>query len=112
MADVVSSYECNVIIQHSQGTPETMQINPQYSNLMDEIYKSLKNKIDYAIQKGISSKNIIIDAGIGFGKTRKQNFEIINRFSELRSLNCPIMLGISRKSFMNLQDENNKCYEM
>ena len=68
MAETLAKYpDVKIIIQHSQGSPETMQNNPQYENLMDEIYVSLKQKIDYALLKGIKKENIIIDAGIGFG---------------------------------------------
>ncbi len=108
MANIVSKHGLEVIIQHSKGTPETMQNNPQYNNLMDDIFKSLKNKIYYAISKGIKKENIIVDAGIGFGKSREQNFEILKRWKELQSLNCPIMLGISRKSLLNMPDASNE----
>lgn len=107
IAEIVAKHGLKVIIQHSQGTPDTMQNNPQYENLMDDIFKSLKNKIDYAISKGIKKENIIIDAGIGFGKTREQNFEILRRWKEFQSLGCPIMLGVSRKSLFNMSDADN-----
>lgn len=107
MADIVAKYDAAVIIQHSQGTPETMQNNPHYTNLMDEIYFNLKQKIEYAISKGIKKENIIIDPGIGFGKKREDNFEIINRIQELYSLECPVMLGISRKSLLNMPKADN-----
>lgn len=107
MADVVAKHSLKIIIQHSQGIPETMQNNPQYSNLMDDIFKFLKNKIDYAISRGIKKENIIVDAGIGFGKTRDQNFEILHRWKEFQSLGCPLMLGVSRKSLLNMPNSTN-----
>ncbi len=107
MADVIAKYNAKVIIQHSKGTPENMQDKPVYENLMDEIYLGLKNKIDFAISKGIKRENIIIDPGIGFGKSRENNFEIIARIEELYGLECPVMLGISRKSLLNMKDEDN-----
>lgn len=107
IADVIAKYNAKVIIQHSQGTPENMQDNPVYNNLIDEIYLGLKNKIDYAVSKGIKKENIIIDPGIGFGKTREDNFEIIHRIEEFYGLECPVMLGISRKSLLNLPNEDN-----
>lgn len=97
-----------IIIQHSQGTPENMQKSPHYENLMDEIYKNLKNKVDYAIEKGIKKENIIIDPGIGFGKTKEQNFEILKRWKELKSIGCPILIGLSRKSLLNMQNSTNE----
>ena len=108
MAQIIAQNpDVKIIIQHSQGTPQTMQNNPQYDNLMDDIYKSLKNKIDYAISNGIKNENIIIDAGIGFGKTREQNFEIICRWQEFKTLGHPVMLGISRKSLLNMPQSSN-----
>jgi len=108
MADTIAKHNLKIIIQHSQGIPETMQNNPQYDNLIDDIFKSLKNKIDYAVSKGINKENIIIDMGIGFGKTREQNFEILRRWKEFQSLDYPIMLGISRKSLLNIPDSSNE----
>lgn len=105
IAEVIAKYSAKVIIQHSQGTPDIMQIEPKYNNLIEEIYFHLKNKIEFAREKGIC--DIIIDPGIGFGKTREDNLTIINRVEEFYSLNCPIMLGISRKSFLGVKDENN-----
>lgn len=108
MADVVAKHGLKIIIQHSQGLPENMQINPHYDNLMDDIFKSLKNKIDYAISKGINKENIIVDAGIGFGKTREQNFEILRRWKEFETLGFPVMLGVSRKSLLNMPESSNE----
>lgn len=105
MPDIIAKYNCPVIIQHSKGTPENMQNSPLYNDVMEEIYTSLFRKINFAHSKGI--ENIIIDPGIGFGKTRENNFEIIRRIEEFKTLNCPIMLGISRKSLLNLPDADN-----
>lgn len=108
MAEVIAqNTHLKVIIQHSQGTPDIMQNNPHYENLIDDIYKSLAKKIDYAVSKGIKKENIIIDMGIGFGKTRGQNFGILRRWQEFQSLECPIMLGVSRKSLLNIPQASN-----
>ena len=112
MPEVVAKYGAKVIIQHSKGLPENMQNNPEYSNLMDEIYLDLKTKIEKAISCGIKRENIIIDPGIGFGKTREHNFEIINRIEELYSLGFPVMVGISRKSLLNMPNENNETKDI
>jgi len=72
----------------------------------------LKNKIELAIQTGIKLENIIIDPGIGFGKTKEHNFEIIKRIEELFSLNCPIMLGVSRKSLLEMPEESNEIKDV
>lgn len=107
-AKTIAKLNVPVIIQHSQGTPETMQIEPKYENLMDEIFLDLKKKTDYAISCGIKPENIIIDAGIGFGKTKEHNLEIINRIEELFALNYPVMLGVSRKGFLGISDNSNE----
>ena len=105
LADVVSKYNAGIIIQHSKGTADIMQKDPVYNNLIDDIYFSLKKKIEFAKSKNIH--NIIIDPGIGFGKTREDNFTILERFREFTSLNYPIMLGVSRKSFLGVKEEDN-----
>ncbi len=97
-----------IVIQHSQGSPEIMQNNPTYSNLMDEIYTILKNKVDFAINNGIKFENIIIDPGIGFGKTKEDNFEILRRWKELKTIGCPVLIGISRKSLLDMPQATNE----
>lgn len=104
LPDVVSRYNANVIIQHSKGNPKSMQENPCYKNVVEEIFFSLKNKIEYAESIGI--KNIIIDPGIGFGKTKENNFDILNHIEEFYALNRPIMVGVSRKSLLEVKDDN------
>lgn len=100
--------QIKIILQHSQGTPETMQNAPTYENLMDEIYINLKDKVNFAISNGIKKENIIIDPGIGFGKTREHNFEILRRWKELKTIGCPILIGLSRKSLLNIKNESNE----
>ena len=106
MSDVIAKYNCPVIIQHSKGEPQNMQDNVNYNDVLEEIYLDLRNKCEIAKSKGI--ENIIVDPGIGFGKTRENNFEIIKRIDEFKSLGYPIMLGISRKSFLGLDDNNER----
>ena len=107
MADVVAANGVKVIIQHTKGTPENMQVAPHYESLMDEIYLDLKKRIDFAVSRGVNTENIIVDPGIGFGKTREDNFEILRRIEELQGLGSPVMLGISRKSLLNMPDKDN-----
>ncbi len=109
MAEVVAKYpNVKLIIQHSQGTPENMQEEPFYENLMDEIFTFLYNKVQFAISKGISKENIIIDPGIGFGKLKSHNIEILNRWQELKSIGYPVMIGLSRKSLLECQQAMNE----
>ena len=106
LAEVVSKYNAGIVIQHSQGTPQNMQVNPKYEDVVEEVYLSLKNKIEYAQSLGI--KSIIADVGIGFGKTKEDNYELLNRIEEFYSLNQPIMVGVSRKSLLGITEDNNE----
>lgn len=109
MADVIANNpQIKIILQHSQGTPETMQDAPHYENLMDEIFINLKMKIDFALSKGIKKENIIIDPGIGFGKTKAHNMEILKRWQELKTFGCPILIGLSRKSLLGMPEATNE----
>lgn len=109
MADVIANNpQIKIILQHSQGTPETMQDAPHYENLMDEIFINLKTKIDFALSKGIKKENIIIDPGIGFGKTKAHNMEILKRWQELKTFGCPILIGLSRKSLLGMPEATNE----
>lgn len=100
--------DIQVIIQHSQGTPDIMQNSPHYENLIDEIYFNLKQKVDFALSKGIKKENIIVDPGIGFGKTKENNFEILKRWKELKTIGCPVLIGLSRKSLLGMPDAANE----
>lgn len=112
MADVIAKYGVKVIIQHSLGDPQNMQDNPHYESLMDEIYLKLREKVDFALSKGIAKENIIVDPGIGFGKTRDDNFEIIRRVEEFYGLGCEVMLGVSRKSLLGMKEETNEMKDI
>ena len=110
MPDVIAKYNVPIIIQHSKGTPENMQNSPHYEDAIEEIYLNLREKINFAHSKGI--EKIIVDPGIGFGKTREDNFEIIKRFQEFKSLGYPIMLGLSRKSLLDMNEETNETKDI
>ena len=107
MIDVVAQTGVKVIVQHSKGTPENMQDDVCYESLLDEIYLNLRSKVEKALIKGVKKENIIIDPGIGFGKTREDNFEIIRRIEEFYGLDCEVMLGVSRKSLLNMPEPDN-----
>ncbi|HUV08290.1 MAG TPA: dihydropteroate synthase, partial [Spirochaetia bacterium] len=89
-----------VVLMHMRGTPKTMQQNPVYEDTLEEVRRELKNSIDEALKAGIAKDRIIIDPGIGFGKRLEDNLRIINCLEELKSLNHPILIGLSRKSFL------------
>lgn len=89
-----------IVLMHIRGTPQTMQKLTDYQDLIGEILQFLKQQINTAIAAGIDSNKIIIDPGIGFAKNYQQNLEILRRLPEFRGLNCPILVGVSRKSFI------------
>ncbi len=100
MIEVVKDFECPVIIMHMQGNPKTMQINPTYKNVVKEIKDFLRERIEFLVKKGISFEKIIIDPGIGFGKTFNHNLQILRNLDSFKELNRPILIGHSRKSFI------------
>jgi len=100
MMGVAAKYGVPVVIMHMKGNPSTMQKNPVYGSLMDEIISFLNTAINRAEAGGINRERIIIDPGIGFGKTLVHNLQILKRLKELKSLGRPILVGTSRKSFI------------
>lgn len=100
MIEVVAEHDAAVVIMHMLGEPRTMQLRPRYKDVVKEIKEYLADRIEAAEREGIDPKKIMIDPGIGFGKTLDHNLEILAGLGELRSLNKPIMIGVSRKSFI------------
>ncbi len=100
MATVVSRYKVPVIIMHIKGAPRNMQKNPVYRALIPEIMDYLKGSINIAIKSGIKEDKIVIDPGIGFGKTFEHNLEIIHNLHEFTMLEKPLLIGPSRKAFI------------
>lgn len=96
MAKTAAKYKASCILMHTIDKPKTMQENPVYDNLMADILKYLEKAVWKANVEGI--EQMIIDPGIGFGKTVEQNLSIIKNISELKKLDCPVMIGVSRKS--------------
>ena len=98
--EVVAKLKKPLILNHSQGTPDVMQNNPKYRNVLLDIYDYFENKIQQLKNKNYLIQNIIIDPGIGFGKNLDHNLNLISNIGLFHSLGCPIMLGPSRKSFI------------
>ena len=98
--NILKKYKTPFVIQHCQGTPENMQINPRYKNELLDIYDFFEKKIKFLRSNGIKHNNIIIDPGIGFGKNLKHNLNLIKNISIFHSLGFPILLGLSRKKFI------------
>ncbi|MDQ1350482.1 MAG: Dihydropteroate synthase [Acidobacteriota bacterium] len=100
MAETIAALDVPVVLMHIKGSPETMQKDPFYRNVIPELKQYFENRIDYAYSKGIKKEKIIIDPGIGFGKRVEDNIEIIKHLREFKEFDLPILIGISRKSFL------------
>ena len=108
MAGTVSYYEVPVILMHMLGTPKTMQVAPKYDNIVQKIKTFLEKAVKRAEKGQIRRSKVILDPGIGFGKTVENNFELIDRLDEFQTLGLPILIGPSRKSFIrNLLKKKN-----
>lgn len=100
MFSTVADLGAPVILMHIRGTPATMQQHTDYADLIGEIYAFLERQIETAIAAGLSHSQIAIDPGIGFAKSYPQNLELLRQIPTFRALNCPILIGPSRKSFI------------
>jgi dihydropteroate synthase len=100
MAQTVAGADAGVVIMHTRGTPEEMQADTRYDDLIGEVKRYLWDSLALAREAGIRASRIAIDPGIGFGKSVQGNLELIRRLSEFQDLGCPILVGPSRKSFI------------
>ncbi len=102
MPEVLADADVPVVLMHMQGEPETMQDNPEYTDVVEEVYTFLEKRITAAVESGITRERIIVDPGIGFGKRLGDNIQLISRLAEFKWLGCRVLLGHSRKSFLGL----------
>ncbi|MEN8221908.1 MAG: dihydropteroate synthase [Acidobacteriota bacterium] len=102
MADIVANLNVPVILMHIKGTPSDMQKDPSYLDVVGEITEYFNDRIGFAISKGIKREKIILDPGIGFGKRVEDNITIIRNIKKFRDLNLPVMIGLSKKSFLGI----------
>lgn len=100
MAGVVARSRAGLILMHMQGTPATMQGQPTYGDVVEEVGAFLKARVEAAVAAGIARERIVVDPGLGFGKTREHNLALIGGLAALSALGCPIVIGPSRKSFV------------
>ncbi|MGE5707438.1 MAG: dihydropteroate synthase, partial [Bacteroidota bacterium] len=100
MARAAAEAEAGVVVMHTRGMPDTMQKNTGYDDLIGDVVRYLSDSIDLARKAGVREGRIVVDPGIGFGKSVEGNLELIRRLEELRPLGCPILVGPSRKSFI------------
>lgn len=100
MAVVAAEAGVPVVLMHMKETPKTMQVSPTYDNLMEEVRSFLADTIKHAVSSGIDRSRIIIDPGIGFGKTVSHNLQIMGGLRQFQRLDCPVLVGTSRKTFL------------
>lgn len=104
---VAQSDHVQLCLMHMQGTPQTMQANPQYHNIIHEVKDFLQQRIQAAAAAGISKDRLVIDPGFGFGKTLHHNFTLLNQLDQLTTLGVPLLAGVSRKSMLGAITGNN-----
>jgi dihydropteroate synthase len=109
LASVAAAFRVPVILMHNRSNPASVEVRErlgnaylgsEYSNLLEDVKRELLASVEIAVKAGVEETRLMLDPGIGFGKTREQNMELINRLDEIRALGYPILLGTSRKSFI------------
>ncbi|HOO71187.1 MAG TPA: dihydropteroate synthase [Spirochaetota bacterium] len=111
MADVAARFGAGMVLMHIKGRPESMQNNPLYDgDFLSELYSFLSDSVERALRAGVSAERIIIDPGIGFGKTLEHNYLIINNIGYFKKMGYPVLIGLSRKSLIkNLYNNGSDC---
>ena len=105
MFKLVKDFNAKIVVMHTRGTPQTMQTQTEYSDLLGEIKDFLARKIDEAVSCGIAKQNVIIDVGFGFAKTRAQNYELLKHLAFFKDLGVRMLIGLSRKTFLSQKCE-------
>jgi len=100
MPSLIADCGCPAILMHIKGTPKNMQLDPRYDDLLGEVFSFLRERVQAMVDAGADEKMLMIDPGIGFGKTVQHNLELLRRLRELKSLGRPIVIGTSRKSMI------------
>lgn len=100
MVEVLRQSQAMVVVMHMQGQPRTMQLAPHYGDVVVEINSYLARRIDWLEEQGIERKRMIVDPGLGFGKTLEHNLTLLRNLESLRQHGCPVLIGHSRKSFL------------
>ncbi len=100
LGPVVARHRAGLVLMHMLGMPATMQINPVYDDVVKEVKDFLRERIAYAVRCGVREQSIVIDPGIGFGKTVDHNLELLAHLEAFEELECPVLSGVSRKSFI------------
>ena len=98
--EIVAKSNVGVCLMHMQGTPQTMQLNPHYENVVADVKALLANRLKASIDAGVSATRILLDPGFGFGKTREHNIQLIQNLESFAELSQPLLVGLSRKSVL------------
>lgn len=99
LAGLAAAYNIKLVIMHTRGTPQTMQENCTYENILTDIFDFFRSKIEIAKEHNLPKTNIILDIGLGFAKTRQQNWQLLENLDYFKALDMPLLVGASRKSF-------------
>jgi dihydropteroate synthase len=100
LAEVVRTFQAGVVLMHMQGTPATMQLNPAYQDVVAEVTGFLEARLQATTDLGIARTQVVLDPGIGFGKSSEHNLRLLARLAQLGNLGRPVCLGVSRKGFL------------
>jgi dihydropteroate synthase len=106
MFEIAAEYDCPIVVMHMKGQPSNMQDHPFYDDIIEELLNYFEMKLKLAKEIGLDDEQIILDPGIGFGKRISDNDVILNRISDLKQFGYPILIGLSRKSFLCIDDDS------
>ncbi len=100
MTDLCADSDCGIVVMHIQGTPQTMQIDPRYGNVVEEVAELLEQRVAFLASGGIAAERVLVDPGIGFGKTPQHNVALLTQLNRFQQTGRPVLIGHSRKRFI------------
>ncbi len=106
-----ASLDCDIVLMHAQGDPKTMQNNPRYDDAIEEVYAYLAGRIEACVKAGIDERRLVVDPGVGFGKTVAHNLALLASLDRIVTLGRPLLLGVSRKRFIAALDRDGPAAE-
>ncbi len=109
--ETAASLDCDIVLMHAQGDPKTMQDEPRYDDVVEEVYAYLSDRIEACVKAGVAERRLIVDPGIGFGKTLDHNLSLLARLGRFCDLGRPVLLGASRKRFIAALDRDGPAGE-
>lgn len=109
--ETAAALSCDLVLMHAQGDPKTMQKDPSYDDVVEEVYAYLARRIETCVKAGVCESRIVVDPGIGFGKTVTHNLLLLANLSRFCDLGRPVLLGASRKRFIGVLDRNSPASE-